>query len=48
MKRFFCLLKRAGKANCKAYTDAITIDLGNGKVAYKGGTCGTMGVVYVA
>ena len=25
-----------------------TIDLGNGKVAYLGGTCGNMGIVYVA
>ena len=48
MKRFFCLFKRAGKAYCKAYTEANTIDLGNGKVAYIGGTCGNMGVVYVA
>lgn len=48
MKRIFSLLKRAGKAYCKAYTEANTIKLGNGKVAYIGGTCGTMGVVYVA
>ena len=48
MKSIFSLLKRAGKAYCKAYTDANTIDLGNGKVAYLGGTCGNMGIVYVA
>lgn len=48
MKRIFSLLKRAGKAYCKAYTEANTIKLGNGKVAYIGSTCGNMGVVYVA
>lgn len=48
MKRIFSLLKRAGKAYCKAYTEANTIKLGNGKVAYIGGTCDNMGVVYVA
>lgn len=48
MKRIFSLLKRAGKAYCKAYTEANTIKLGNGDVAYIGGTCGNMGVVYVA
>lgn len=48
MKRIFSLLKRAGKAYCKAYTEANTIKLGNGKVAYIGGTCGNMDVVYVA
>ena len=48
MKRILSLLKRAGKAYCKAYTEANTIDSGNGKVAYLGGTYGNMGVVYVA
>ena len=48
MKRIFSLLKRAGKAYCKAYTDANTIKLGNGKVAYIDGICGNIGVVYVA
>lgn len=48
MKRIFSLLKRAGKAYCKAYTEANTIKLGNGDVAYICDTCGNMGVVYVA
>lgn len=48
MKRIFSLLKRASKAYCKAYTEANTIKLGNGKVACLGGTCGNMGIVYVA
>ena len=48
MKRIFSLLKRAGKAYCKAYTDANTIKLGNGKVAYIGGTFGNMSIVYVS
>ena len=48
MKRFFSLLKRAGKAYCKAYTEANTIKLGNGKVAYIGGTFGNMSIVYVS
>ena len=48
MKRIFSLLKRAGKAYCKAYTEANTIKLGNGKVAYIGGTFGNMSIVYVS
>lgn len=48
MKRIFSLLKRAGKAYCKAYTDANTIKLGNGKVVYLAGVCGNMSIVYVA
>ena len=48
MKRIFSLLKRAGKAYCKAYTDANTMKLGNGKVAYLAGVCGNMSIVYVA
>ena len=48
MKRIFSLLKRAGKAYCKAYTDTNTIKLGNCKVAYLAGVCGNMSIVYVA
>lgn len=48
MKRIFSLLKRAGKAYCKAYTEANTIKLSNGKVAYLAGSCGNMSIVYVA
>ena len=48
MKRIFSLLKRAGKAYCKAYTEANTIKLGNGKVAYLAGSCSNMSIVYVA
>lgn len=48
MKRIFSLLKRAGKAYCKAYTDANTIKLGNGEVAYLAGGCGNMSIVYVS
>lgn len=44
MKRIFSLLKRAGKA----YTEANTIKLGNGEVAYLAGGCGNMSIVYVA
>ena len=48
MKRIFSLLKRAGKAYCKAYTDANTIKLGNSEVAYLAGGCGNMSIVYVS
>lgn len=48
MKRIFSLLKRAGKAYCKAYTEANTIKLGNGKVAYLASGCGNISIVYVA
>lgn len=48
MKRIFSLLKRAGKAYCKAYTEANTIKLGNSEVAYLAGGCGNMSIVYVS
>ena len=48
MKRIFSLLKRAGKAYCKAYTEANTIKLGNSEVAYLAGGCGNMSIVYAA
>lgn len=48
MKRIFSLLKRAGKAYCKAYIEANTIKLGNSEVAYLAGGCGNMSIVYVS
>lgn len=48
MKRIFSLLKRAGKAYCKAYIEANTIKLGNSEVAYLAGGCGNMSIVYAA
>lgn len=48
MKKIFSLLKRAGKAYCKAYIEANTIKLGNSEVAYLAGGCGNMSIVYAA
>lgn len=44
MSKIISLLKRAGKAYCNAYTEANTIKMGDGTVAY----IGTSGMVYVA
>ena len=34
MKKVFCLIKRAGKAYCKAYAESCTFKLSDGKTLY--------------
>ena len=34
MKKFFSLIKRAGKAYCKAYAESCTFKLSDGKTLY--------------
>ena len=45
MKKVFSLIKRAGKAYCKAYAESCTFKLSDGKTLY----CNTTsGIAYVA
>lgn len=45
MKKFFSLIKRAGKAYCKAYAESCTFKLADGKIVFCNFGCGS---VYVA
>lgn len=45
MKKVFSLIKRAGKAYCKAYVESCTFKLPDGKTIYCNATSG---IAYVA